>query len=86
LLYASENGDRWFLVRQPNPDRVFVLHEPNAPSGGRGSMIDVGEFLVRGGSGPEKLALLHLIGTLVDERLPPNAIAPDEATMPIAFI
>jgi hypothetical protein len=71
-LYSSANGDRWSLVRDPVSGRVFVRHEPNAASGGRTSDIGVGEFLVRGGHGPEHQALLRLIGTLV-ERGPSRA-------------
>jgi hypothetical protein len=91
LLYSSENGDRWLLVREEDPARVYVRHEPNAPSGGRTSEIEIGEFLIRGIYGPEHLALLRLIGTLVDDharqdRMPDHPIGPDEATTPIAFI
>lgn len=65
-LYRSPNGDRWCLVRDFGSGRVFVRHEPNAPSGGRPSDTGIGEFLVRGGHGPEHQALLRLIGTLVE--------------------
>ena len=71
-LYRSANGDRWSLVRDPGSGRVFVRHEPNAASGGRASDIGVGDFLVRGGHGPEHQELLRLIGTLV-EGGPPRA-------------
>jgi len=71
-LYRSPNGDRWLLVRDPGPGRVFVRHEPNAPSGGRPSDIEVGDFLARGGHGPEHAELLRPIGTLV-EGGPPRA-------------
>jgi hypothetical protein len=64
-LYRSSNGDRWYLVRDPGSERVFVRHEPNAPSGGQASDIDVGDFLARGGHGPQHAELLRLIGTLV---------------------
>jgi hypothetical protein len=64
-LYSSANGDRWFLVRDTNSEQVFVKHQPNAPSGGRPSNIEIGEFLRRGG-GPEHRELLRLIGTLVE--------------------
>jgi len=43
----------------------FIIHQPNAPSGGRLSHIELGEFL-RSGKGPEQQALLRLIGTLVE--------------------
>ena len=65
-LYSSANGDRWLLVRDPGSGRVFVRHEPNLPSGGRTTDIGIGEFLARGGHGPEQQALLRLIGTLVE--------------------
>jgi hypothetical protein len=66
-IYASSNGDRWLLVRDPASGRVLVRHEPNAASGGRTSELGVGEFLVRGSHGPEHQELLRLIGTLVDD-------------------
>jgi hypothetical protein len=66
-LHASENGDRWSLGCEEETGRVFVRHEPNAASGGRRSDVQVGAFLSRGGGGPERQALIRLIGTLVDE-------------------
>jgi hypothetical protein len=45
---------------------VIVRHEPNLSSGGRPSDVEVGDFLVRGGLGPEKQELLRLIGTLME--------------------
>jgi bifunctional DNA-binding transcriptional regulator/antitoxin component of YhaV-PrlF toxin-antitoxin module len=65
-LYRIADGDRWSLIRDPGSGRVFVRHEPNASSGGRASDIEVGDFLVRGGGGPEHQELLRLIGTLVE--------------------
>jgi hypothetical protein len=47
-LYSSPNGDTWFLARDPATGRVFIRHEPKAPSGGRPSDIDIGAFLSRG--------------------------------------
>jgi acyl-CoA thioesterase YciA len=66
LIYNSPNGDRWFLARNPGSGQVFIRHDPNAPSGGRSSNIGIGEFLVRGGQGPEHSAFLGLIETLMD--------------------
>lgn len=66
-LYSSTNGDRWDLVRDSASGRVFVRHEPNAPSGGRASEIEVGRFLSTGGHGPQHQELLRLIGTLVED-------------------
>lgn len=65
-LYGSPNGDSWFLCRDPVTEEVFVRHEPNAPSGGRPSDIDVGVFLGRGPRNPEHQALLRLIATLIE--------------------
>ena len=47
-----------------------LSNQPNAPSGGRLSHIELGEFL-RTGTGAEQQALLRLIGTLVE--VPPYA-------------
>lgn len=66
LLYASENGDRWSLCRDPDGGRVVVRHRANLPSGGLVSDTTLGEFLVQGGLGPEKQELLRLIGSLID--------------------
>ena len=70
-LYRSPNGDSWFLGREPENGHVFIIHQPNAPSGGRLSHIELGEFLRGNLKGPEHQALLRLIGTLVD--VPPFA-------------
>jgi len=65
-IYQSENGDRWCLVRDPRSGRVFVRHEPNLPSGGQPSDIELGGFLAKGG-GPEHQELIRLIGTLAND-------------------
>jgi hypothetical protein len=70
-LYRSPNGDCWYLGRDPSNGQAVVIHEPNRPSGGKVSCVDVGSFLLRNGNGPEGQALLRLIGTLVD--VPPYA-------------
>jgi hypothetical protein len=69
-LYRSPDGGSWFLGREPQDGRAFIIHQPNAPSGGKLIHIELGEFL-RKGEGPEQQALLRLIGTLVD--VPPYA-------------
>ena len=69
-LYRSPNGDAGFLGREPTNGHAFVIHQPNAPSGGRLSHMELGEFL-RDAKGPEQQALLRLVGTLVEE--PPYA-------------
>jgi len=65
-IYASANGDRWNLARDPVSGLAFIQHVPNAPSGGQASQIELGTFLTRGALGPEHQALLRLIGTLVE--------------------
>lgn len=70
-LYRSPNGDSWFLGREPTTGLAFVIHQPNGPSGGRLSHIELGEFLHRDRDNPERRALLRLIGTLVE--IPPFA-------------
>jgi hypothetical protein len=69
-LYRSPNGDTWFLGREPANGHAFIIHQPDAPSGGRLSHIELGAFL-REAAGPEQQALLRLIGTLVE--VPPYA-------------
>lgn len=34
-LYRSPNGDAWFIAREPASGHAFIIHQPNAPSGGR---------------------------------------------------
>ena len=69
-LYSSSNGDCWYLGREPQDGRAFVIHQANGPSGAHLSQIELGEFL-REGNAPEQQALLRLIATLVD--VPPYA-------------
>jgi hypothetical protein len=57
-FYHSSNGDSWSVIRHRG--RVFVRHEPNEPSGGQISDIDVESFLARP-RGPEQEAFLQLI-------------------------
>ena len=44
-LYRSPNGDCWFLGREPQDGRAFVIHQANGPSGAHLSHIELGEFL-----------------------------------------
>jgi hypothetical protein len=64
-LYQSPSGDVWYLAREPTNGSAFVIHQPNGPSGGRKSHIELGAFLSDGSGKPEQQALLRLIGTLV---------------------
>lgn len=70
-LYRSPNGEAWFLGREPENGRAFILHQPNAPAGGQLIPIELGAFLNAETKGPEHQALLRLIGTLV--QVPPYA-------------
>ena len=72
-LYRSPNGDSWYLGREPENGRAFVIHQPGGPSGGRLSHIELSAFLSSNANGPEHQALLRLIATLVD--VPPYAKA-----------
>jgi hypothetical protein len=65
-LYASPNGDRWYLIRDVSGE-VFIRHEANVASGSNVAHIELGVFL-SGGNGPEQQELLRLIGSLVDQQ------------------
>ena len=67
VLYESANGDIWRLIRDPGSGLAMVEHRPNVSSGGRTSLIEIGQFPRAGGNGPEHQALLQMIGTLVDD-------------------
>jgi hypothetical protein len=63
-LYCSPNGERWHLCKDVS-GAVFVVHQPNSPSGRRISRFELGDFLSRE-YGPEQEALVHMIGTLIE--------------------
>ncbi len=65
-LYASPQGDRWFLARQIDSQQVYVRHVGNPASGGHVSHIELGTFLNYAGNAPEQQALMRLIGTLTE--------------------
>jgi hypothetical protein len=67
-IYASPNGDRWYLARSSDQHHVFVHHVANAAAGGRETHLRLGDFLARPGNSPEQQALSRLIGTLVEGR------------------
>jgi hypothetical protein len=56
LLYASPNGDCWFFVRDGDPERLSVRHEPNRASGGQPVTTGIEAFLAEG-HGPQHDAL-----------------------------
>lgn len=67
LLYASSNGDRWFLGEGVEPRRRYVIHRANEPSGGAVTRIELDEFLARDQGAPEHQALVHLLQTATEE-------------------
>lgn len=65
LIHHGSNDDRWYLCRGDWPTDVFVFHDPNGPSGGMASRIELASFLGSENGSPEHQALLVMIGTLV---------------------
>ena len=65
-IYQGTRDDRWFLCVGDDPTDVFVYHEPNGPSGGEPSRIELLAFLASGDGSPERLGLLRMIGSLVE--------------------
>jgi hypothetical protein len=75
-FYASSNGDRWLLGRRAGTREAYVVHQANVPSGGARTDLDLDAFLGRAPGSPQRDALLHLIGTLVDEDCAANPQRP----------
>jgi hypothetical protein len=63
-LYRSQNGDIWFLARDPMTGSPFVRHQANASSGGQVTDVEIGDFL-SGPLHPEQDALLRVIGASI---------------------
>ncbi len=61
LIYSSQNGDRWWLVRDAVSGRSTVRHAANLSSGGHRTEMGVEEFLSQSGSGPEYDALRSIL-------------------------
>lgn len=59
---SSPNGDRWFLGKDEATLRTFVLHIANEASGGHESRSDVRVFLNSSSRGPEREALIAVLG------------------------
>jgi hypothetical protein len=38
---AGRDGNAWFLGREPTNGHAFIIHQPNAPSGGRLSRVEL---------------------------------------------
>ena len=66
-IYASSNGDRWHLRRDPETGHTLVRHTANEPSGGTVVDTSLPVFLSLGRDGPEHQALWAMISTLCDE-------------------
>jgi hypothetical protein len=62
IFYRSSNGDQWYLIREPESNRLKVRHQPNRASGGRSTIVEASEFLSKG-HGPQHEALLRLLAT-----------------------
>ncbi|MGU3661822.1 hypothetical protein [Methylobacterium fujisawaense] len=65
LIYASPNGDHWYLLFDPTTGHSFVRHTGNMASGGYVTDFSLAAFLASGRNGPEHQELWRLIGTLV---------------------
>ena len=61
LIYRSQNGDVWLLLRETPSKRILVRHTANAASGGQITDLPVEEFLSINGSGAEHQALSVLL-------------------------
>ncbi len=64
LIYRSQNGDAWHLLREAPSARILVRHTANDASGGHVTDLPVEEFLSIAGPGPEHRALRTLLVTL----------------------
>lgn len=64
---SSSNGDRWYLGKDETSLRSFVLHKANEASGGTETRSDVQAFLNSDSKGPERDALLAILGVSDDK-------------------
>jgi hypothetical protein len=64
LIYRSQNGDAWHLLRDAPSARILVRHTANSASGGQVTDLTVEEFLSINGAGPEHQALRSLLRQL----------------------
>jgi hypothetical protein len=60
-IYASSNGDRWFLIQLPDGQPLEVEHRANAASGGAITRHFLSSFLAPGHNGPEHQALRDML-------------------------
>ena len=68
LIYASSNGDQWFLVRDVS-GQALVRHVPNPASGGESIHIEIDAFLSKDRGSPQRQVLMRMIGSLIPEEL-----------------
>ena len=67
LIYASSNGDQWFLARDVESGQVLVRHVPNPASGGDPTHMEMDAFLSKDRSAPQRQELMRMIGSLIPE-------------------
>ena len=65
LFYASSSGDQWLLCHDNAV--LAVRHQPNAASGGRSSVLELGAFLMHEQHSPQNQALRNLVATLITQ-------------------
>lgn len=66
-LYASPNGDRWYLVVDDASGHAFVRHSSNEASGGNVADIALSDFLADERNGPEHQELWALFRRIASE-------------------
>ena len=64
LIYRSQNGDAWHLLREAPSACILVRHTANAASGGKVTKLPVEKFLSINGAGPEHAAVRTLLTKL----------------------
>ena len=69
LIYASSNGDQWFLARDVESGQALVRHVPNPASGGEPIHIEIDAFLSKDRGSPQRQELMRMIGSLIPEEL-----------------
>jgi hypothetical protein len=74
LIYASSNGDQWFLARDVESGQALVRHVPNPASGGESIHIEIDAFLSKDRGSPQRQELMRMIGSLIPEELDPDRI------------
>jgi hypothetical protein len=68
LIYASSNGDQWFLARDVESGQAFVRHVPNPASGGEPNHIEIDAFLSKDRGSPQRQELMRMIPTEPEAR------------------